>query len=302
MSNPTGITVAVAAIIAAMLVLAVAILIGMVVHSRRMRESEKRFRLLFTNAFDALILADESGFIIEANNSACKLIGLKMPEFAGRKVQDLLSDGDSIKFQATLKRSASKGSDFFGEISFGDDFSDRRFAEGGIARFDFLDERYIIVSMRDITERREADEALKAERRTLYEKNVALKEVLQHIEEEKAELKRAMADKIEQVIFPIVRKMSGAKDAGFENYHALLLDELRKLSGPNLGLPSLYYKLSPREIEICDLIKTGASTKEIARTLNITMSTVNKHRERIRNRLDIAHRDVNLAAFLQKLE
>jgi DNA-binding CsgD family transcriptional regulator len=147
----------------------------------------------------------------------------------------------------------------------------------------------------------EAAETLKAERQVLYEKNVALREILQHIEVEKTEIKRGVAEKIEQTIIPLLKKIVSEKGLGNDNFYKLLIDELKGLSGFD-GMPSLYTKLSPREIEICDLIKTGASTKDIAKALNISTSTVNKHRERIRQRLDISHRDVNLTAFLQKLE
>lgn len=92
-----------------------------------------------------------------------------------------------------------------------------------------------------------------------------------------------------------------SKDSVREVYYNMLIEELSRLTFAGGGLPSLAYKLSPREIEICKLLIGGASTKEIAEALHISVATVNKHRERIRSRLDIANKDINLTSYLQGL-
>jgi DNA-binding CsgD family transcriptional regulator len=47
------------------------------------------------------------------------------------------------------------------------------------------------------------------------------------------------------------------------------------------------------------MIRNGMRTKEIAGTRGISEATVNRHREKIRRKLKITNRDVNLATFLQ---
>jgi len=58
--------------------------------------------------------------------------------------------------------------------------------------------------------------------------------------------------------------------------------------------------LSPREIEICSMIKGGSSSKEIADLLHITLKTIERHRFNIRKKLKIAH-DINLTSYLQSV-
>lgn len=48
------------------------------------------------------------------------------------------------------------------------------------------------------------------------------------------------------------------------------------------------FKLSPREIEIIQLIKQGKSTKEIADELSLSVFTIETHRKNIFRKLDIA--------------
>jgi PAS domain S-box-containing protein len=153
----------------------------------------------------------------------------------------------------------------------------------------------------DITERREAGEQLKKERKALMEKNITLKEVLEHIEEEKRNFRLSIAENIQQIIMPTLRKI--VNDDGTVNKSKLMvlensLGEMALISG---GLMHLYSRLSPREVEICTLIRNGATTKEIADALYISTSTVKKHREKIRKKLQITNRKTNLASYLKRV-
>jgi DNA-binding NarL/FixJ family response regulator len=59
-------------------------------------------------------------------------------------------------------------------------------------------------------------------------------------------------------------------------------------------------QLSPREIEVLELIATGCSNKEIGRALGITEATVKWHVNLILNRLDVADRTAAIVAALQR--
>ncbi|MEA1928737.1 MAG: helix-turn-helix transcriptional regulator, partial [Candidatus Auribacterota bacterium] len=60
-------------------------------------------------------------------------------------------------------------------------------------------------------------------------------------------------------------------------------------------------KLTPREIEICNMIKNGLSSKEIAGLLHLSLKTINRHRQNIRRKCNIRNQKINLATFLQAL-
>lgn len=60
-------------------------------------------------------------------------------------------------------------------------------------------------------------------------------------------------------------------------------------------------ELSPAELDVCGLIRNGHSTKEIAGILNVSYRTVEKHRERIRSKIDLGPRR-RLALFIRTLD
>jgi len=57
--------------------------------------------------------------------------------------------------------------------------------------------------------------------------------------------------------------------------------------------------LTARESEICELIKSGLSSKEISVKLNLSLLTVFKHREQIRKKLEITNKNIGLATYLR---
>jgi DNA-binding NarL/FixJ family response regulator len=56
--------------------------------------------------------------------------------------------------------------------------------------------------------------------------------------------------------------------------------------------------LTPREIQVADLIRQGRTNKEIARLLNITGSGVDYHRRNLRTKLNIKNKKINLRSHL----
>ncbi|HON55889.1 MAG TPA: helix-turn-helix transcriptional regulator, partial [bacterium] len=60
-------------------------------------------------------------------------------------------------------------------------------------------------------------------------------------------------------------------------------------------------KLSPREFEVCSLIKDGKLNKEIADILNISEEAVKFHRKNIREKFNIKNKDINLQYFLNNM-
>jgi len=51
--------------------------------------------------------------------------------------------------------------------------------------------------------------------------------------------------------------------------------------------PSVFESLSPREREVLQLIAEGHSTKEVARTLKVSVKTVETHRRQLMNKLEL---------------
>ena len=52
-------------------------------------------------------------------------------------------------------------------------------------------------------------------------------------------------------------------------------------------------------VKICNMIRNGLQTKEIAELCSISLATVNRHREHIRRKLGITNSKRNLVTYLQ---
>ncbi len=145
-----------------------------------------------------------------------------------------------------------------------------------------------------------AKENLQAESDALSQKNIAMKEILEHIEQDRDKFREELSMNIDNLLLPIVEKLrrTGGRLSAKDVDH---LDELLKsILGKEIDV---YHKnlarLSGRELQICEMIRNGLSSKEIAKSLTISLDTVQKHRESIRDKLQIKRSQVNLSTYLK---
>ncbi len=64
----------------------------------------------------------------------------------------------------------------------------------------------------------------------------------------------------------------------------------------------LYEELSPQEIRVADMVKSGKSTKEISEILKIAPSTVSTYRYNIRVKLGLLNSTMNLQDYLNSYD
>lgn len=187
---------------------------------------------------------------------------------------------------------------------------------GVSARPYFLEEekrllKAITELLENIIEKKEAESALRETARQLKEqktelerKNIALREIISQIEIEKREIQDRMLANIQRLILPTIAKLksAGLPDENRVRYLRIVEQDLQQIASPFAKkISSERIRLSPREVEICNLIKNGFSNKEIAESLHISVLTVERHRHNIRRKLQIAKVKVNLATFLHEL-
>lgn len=147
----------------------------------------------------------------------------------------------------------------------------------------------------DITDHKEAEIELQ-------KKNIALKEILGQLEIEKENLKKQIAANVENLIFPVLNKMKQKERGASEKWAHLLETNLRDLTGTfGIRISDKVQHLSPKEIEVCNLIRNRLSNKEIAHVLHVSQLTVQTHRNNIRKKLGITRRGINLLTCLNNL-
>jgi DNA-binding CsgD family transcriptional regulator len=85
-------------------------------------------------------------------------------------------------------------------------------------------------------------------------------------------------------------------------YVELLRENLQDIASPFINkLSKRTALLTPRELEVANLIRAGRSSKEIADVLSIAPGTVIQQRKSIRRKLKISGKKVNLRSYLQTL-
>lgn len=162
---------------------------------------------------------------------------------------------------------------------------------------------------RDITEFKKAEAALKVSEEAMRKKNIELKrkntaltEVLEQIEHQKQRVKDDVIANVDKLIIPALENLI-SKSSKIDNKYLILikrsLEDLTSSFGRKITQKSL--KLTPREVQICNMIKKGLSSKEIARLLNISLFTVGRHRHNTRKKVNITNKNINLNSFLQSL-
>ncbi len=176
-------------------------------------------------------------------------------------------------------------------------------------------EKYLIGStamlLADVLERRDMDQMMRETAKVLQQqtselgnKNIALREVLSQIEQEKIEIKREIRQYISSFILPLVNQLlqSSALEATDRSRLLQLEQLIQQIAGTSpTGYGTLSGALSPRELEISVLIRNGLSTKEIASLLHISDPTVERHRNTIREKLGLTGKQVNLTTFLRSV-
>lgn len=151
-------------------------------------------------------------------------------------------------------------------------------------------------------ELQENNRQLLLERRALQEANAALRVILSNIDHEKSKIYENMQLHIEKVIMPILHALTPDVAKNGQKYLEILKMNLEEVTAPFTSQILRHYRtLTPVEVSICNMIRNGLRTKEIAQLRNVSKATINRHREHIRRKLQITNQQVNLTTYLQSL-
>ncbi|MFH1491468.1 MAG: LuxR C-terminal-related transcriptional regulator, partial [Pseudomonadota bacterium] len=167
---------------------------------------------------------------------------------------------------------------------------------------DALAERIGTTAMRISAELelQEINKQLTLERKALQEANAALRTVLARIEEEKKEIRMNVHANVEKILMPILHSLALDLPQNKRKYAELLKTNLEDIASPFVNqLSKTFLSLTPTEVNICNMIRNGLRTKEIAQLRDVSTATINRHREHIRRKLRITNSETNLVTYLQ---
>lgn len=147
---------------------------------------------------------------------------------------------------------------------------------------------------------RETNRKLSLEHKALEEANIALRAVLSQIEEEKDAIRRDIRANVENGLMPMIASLLTETPKADRRRIELIRDNLEEIAAPFIGrLHEEHRSLSPTEMAICKLIRSGLTSKEIAHMRRVSPGTVRRQRESIRRKLGLTGSPTNLASYLQ---
>ena len=147
---------------------------------------------------------------------------------------------------------------------------------------------------------RRSQAKLKKQALALEQKNIALREIIAQIEIEKRKIKEDVSSNVDTVFAPIIDGLK--RENASPEYIKLLEHHLEGLASSfGSRVKEDRTNLTPREIEICSLIRGGLTSKDISRLINISSQTVERHRKNIRRKFGLSNRKINLTSFLREL-
>lgn len=143
-------------------------------------------------------------------------------------------------------------------------------------------------------------EELKIKSENLEDANFALKSLLKRRDEEKSDFEEKVRVNIDQMVIPYVEKL---RSTDLDSTQKTVVDILSTSIGEVTSsfshtLSTKFRSLTPKEIQVANLIKQGQTTREIARMLNISKRTIDAHRNHIREKLALKKRGGNLRTHL----
>lgn len=145
---------------------------------------------------------------------------------------------------------------------------------------------------------------LKAKTANLEELNVALNVLLKKREDDRRDLEDNFMHNVKNLILPYIDKLKSTQlSAKHKIYIEILESNIHQVASPLARkLSSRYFNLTPTEIRVTSLIKQDQTTKEIAKTFNVSDGAIIYHRHNIRKKLGLNNKRINLRTYLQSFQ
>ena len=150
----------------------------------------------------------------------------------------------------------------------------------------------------------EKEKELKAKSENLKEINTALDVLLRKREKDRRDLQQQMLSNLNELVFHQLDKLKTSK---LEPKQREIIDSiesnLKEVTGQfSLKLSSPHCGLTHVEIEVANFVKHGKTTKEIASLLNLSPKTIQNHRNKIREKLGLNKKRINLRSYLLSIQ
>ncbi|MEW5735140.1 MAG: PAS domain S-box protein [Thermodesulfobacteriota bacterium] len=149
----------------------------------------------------------------------------------------------------------------------------------------------------------EKNEDLEVKARQLTEVNEALHKLNEQMREQKEDLKRRMVGNVEDLVLPYLERLKetplNTDQKICVNVLSTNLTEIVAPFAQKIGTGRS--NLTPREIEVANLVRMGHTSKDISRIMDISKRAVEFHRDSLRRKLGLKKSKKNLRAHLSAI-
>ncbi len=283
---------------------------------KALRESEQKFRAIFENANDHMIYIGLDDVILDTNSRFEDVFGYTREEVIGKKFYEvgILSPEQWQEFVILARKLIAVG------LPQSSVFEFEATGKNGEKVYMETNPRTVIKEgqplgilciTRDVTERKRAEEALKrhqdelerlVQERTsnLEEANTALRVMLKKAEEVRTEMGDRIMFNVREFVLPYLEKF---RKTDLNEIQISFLDNLEEnlndVTSPYVhGISTRFFRLTPTEIQVANMVKQGKTTKEIASLLSMSTRTIDTHRYSIRSKLGMRNEKINLRTYL----
>ena len=274
-----------------------------------LRASEARWRSLVESAPDIIFTVDREGKILFINRPPA---GLTAEDALGANAIDYVTPDDRDTVQQSIERVFETGDPASFEICARGPHDTVSWYATRLGPIKHRGEiKAVMLITRDMTERKQAEQALREKEaqletkaKNLEEVNTALRVLLKRREEDKGELEEKVLSNVKDLVLPYLERLQKTSlDANQISCVSILESNLNDIVSPfSRRLSSKYLRLTPTEIRVANLIKEGKTTKEIAELMNLSDKTIQTHRDNIRKKMGIKNKKTNLRTYLSSLQ
>lgn len=277
---------------------------------QRLEASEERYRLLVESMSEGLAAFDVDFRVMYVNESLCRMLDYEAREITKLTLAAFLDEPGLEVFYDQMARRRAQTS-VLQEMEWRT--KSGRKVPALVAPQPLFDNSGNFIGsfavLTDISRQKQAEEklhnaneSLAVEQQALTEKNIALKEVMSQIENEKRAVQNQLQSNVDRVILPLLRTLKDKTCDDSRIYVDLVENSLLDITSPFVNrLERRFGSLSPRETEICSMIKAGLGSKDIAAALDTSVHTVHNQRKQIRRKLGLAGSDTNLSSYLNSV-
>ncbi|HDS00657.1 MAG TPA: PAS domain S-box protein [candidate division Zixibacteria bacterium] len=267
---------------------------------KSLQDSENRYRSVIENASQGIAIIQD-GFLRYANPRLLEVANADEGELVDEPFIKLVYDEDRSAFNR-LYLDLLRGREMDEHLDMRLKSADKKLKwlrYNGV-NINWNGKPAVLFFIKDISEQRLAEEKAKKSSKLIEHKSIALQEVLSQIQEDKESIKKSIYENIEQAIIPTLHRLKEIATPAQMKLFDVLEADLKRIASPFIkDIKDDFAKLSPRELEVCRLIKNGMTSKEIAQALGISPMTVHKHRELIRKKLGLVNNGMNLNSYLK---